>query len=128
MTLKDFNSHPAADRRTFDCLPVQICGAYEQTRSEDGKGMDLFQNIQAARNSYPDLPNPDGWTPASMVCKRFFGPIPHVIEGQLVIRYESLAAHLRCKGHRFHDVDDFVAQLAARGEETEILAYFARNC
>lgn len=117
MTRADFDLHPAADRRTFDCLPVQICGAYEQSRNEDGTGMDLFPTIEAARDAYGDLLEP-GAEKSSRT--RFFGPFPHVIEGQLVIRYETLAARLRFAGHKFSLIDDYLLILKANGD-TELI-------
>lgn len=115
MTFEEFSSHPAADRRTFNDLPVQICGAYERTRNEDGSGMDLYPDINSARNTYADLPNPDGLDPQGKKCERFIGPLTHVIEGQLVIRYETLAARLRLTGHQFTLIDEYEEILRANG-------------
>ncbi len=120
MTLADFNSHPAADRRSFNYLPVQICGAYGSTRNEDGTGMDLYPDLCTARYFYPDLPDTDGKNPEGTKCERFFGPEPHVIEGQLGIRYETLAARLRFAGHKFTMIDDYVHVLRAKGD-TELI-------
>jgi hypothetical protein len=116
MTRADFNSHPATDRRTFDFLPVQICGAYEGTRNEDGTGMDLYPDLCTARDTYPDLPDPEGTNPEGTKCERFFGPEAHVIEGQLVIRYETLAARLRFAGHKFTMIDDYMDVFRAKGD------------
>lgn len=115
MTFEDFSSHPAADRRHFNSLPVQICGAYEGSRNEDGTSMDFYPNIEAARQVYGDLPNPDGFDPEGEKCGRFIGPLIHVLEGQLMIRYETLAARLRLTGHKFSLIDEYAEILRASG-------------
>lgn len=108
----------AGEYRQLTNLPVQICGAWEATRSEDGTGMDLYPNIKAAHKLYPDLPCQGT---ECIESKRFFGPIPHMIDSQPVLRYETLAARLRFAGHKFTSIDEYAMELESRREETALL-------
>lgn len=74
-------------------LPVQICGARQGRISDDGRGVERFENIRAARIVYPDLRTPDQTdAPATP----FNGPMRGEIDGRPAMRYESRAAYELC--------------------------------